>query len=393
MRVLILSFYYDPDLCAGSFRTTALVAALRQRAPEGTAVDVVTTLPNRYASFAQPALEHETSAGLEIRRIRLPPHNSDINGQSRSFLSFARQARSIVADREYDIVVATSSRLMTAALGAWIARSKRASLYLDIRDIFVDTITDVLPAPLGWLAGRLLAPLEGWTIRSADRINLVSPGFESYFRDRYGERSFARFTNGIDDEFLDWVPTAPKAERGELVTIVYAGNIGEGQGLHQILPGLATELRGRARFIVIGDGGRRALLEREISKAGVHNIALQSPMRRTELLAVYRNADVLFLHLGSHPALERVLPSKLFEYAALGKPVLAGVSGCPARFIQEELSNAAIFPPGDVQGAVAAFKKLELRDFARPEFTAKYARRNISCAMADDILSLSRDGT
>ena len=152
MRILVLSFYYEPDLCAGSFRATALVAALHRRAPAGTAIDVVTTFPNRYASFSQPALELESTAGVEIRRIRLPQHHSDMNGQSRSFLRFARGARAIVADRDYDLVLATSSRLMTATLGAWIARSKGALLYLDIRDIFLDTITDVLPTTPAGLA-------------------------------------------------------------------------------------------------------------------------------------------------------------------------------------------------------------------------------------------------
>jgi hypothetical protein len=32
MRLLVVSFYYSPDLAAGSFRATALVAALRERA-------------------------------------------------------------------------------------------------------------------------------------------------------------------------------------------------------------------------------------------------------------------------------------------------------------------------------------------------------------------------
>ena len=55
MKVLVVTFYYEPDLSAGSFRTTALVAAMRQRAPPGTHIDVITTLPNRYHSFVRPA--------------------------------------------------------------------------------------------------------------------------------------------------------------------------------------------------------------------------------------------------------------------------------------------------------------------------------------------------
>ena len=47
MKILYLTFYFEPDLCAGSFRNTPLVAELaRQLGPYGS-VHVVTTQPNR----------------------------------------------------------------------------------------------------------------------------------------------------------------------------------------------------------------------------------------------------------------------------------------------------------------------------------------------------------
>jgi glycosyltransferase involved in cell wall biosynthesis len=391
MRLLVLSFYYEPDLSAGSFRTTALVGALRERAPLGTQLDVVTTLPNRYQTFAQDAAELEVGDGLEIRRIKLPTHRSDMRGQSQAFLYFAHHALRLVADRDYDVVFATSSRLMTAALGAWIARRKRALLYLDIRDIFVDTIKEVLPPSVAWPVKHVFSLVESWTMRRADRINLVSRGFEGYFRERYGDCPLAWFTNGVDSEFLACAPpSSARVTPGGRATVLYAGNIGEGQNLHEILPQLAVALQDRARFVVIGDGGRRGALEAAVAGVGTDNIEIRPPMRRAELLDAYRAADVLFLHLGAYPAFEKVLPSKLFEYAALGKPVLAGVAGYAARFVREEIQNAQVFVPCDVKGAVEAFKQLELIDRPRPEFVAKFARANIARAMADDVLALAR---
>jgi Glycosyl transferase 4-like domain/Glycosyl transferases group 1 len=390
VRLLFLSFYYRPDLSAGSFRATALVQAVRERAPPGTQIEVVTTLPNRYHSFAPDAPEHELSAGLEIRRILLPPHRSDVLGQSRAFGRYARAVLRHVAGRRYDIVCATSSRLMTAALGAWIARRQQARLYLDIRDIFVDTIGDLLPPPLSVAARGVFSRLESWTVRHADRINLVSPGFAEYFRSRYGERPYAWFTNGIDDEFLSVAPAAaPPAVGGDGRTaVVYAGNIGAGQALHEILPGLARALHARARFVVIGDGGRRRMLEEALRAAAVDNVELLPPMERGRLLEAYRAADVLLLHLGAAAAFEKVLPSKLFEYAALGKPLWAGVGGYAAHFIAEEIDNAAVFTPGDVAAAVRAFDSLSLGEHPRPAFIERYRRRHIAARMADDLLAL-----
>lgn len=389
MRVLVLSFYFRPDLCAGSFRTTALVDALRERMPEGTELDVVTTLPNRYHSFVQRAAETERQGAVEIRRISLPFHRSDMWGQSRAFLAFARSALDIAKQRKYDLVFATSSRLMTAALGARIANKSDAALYIDIRDIFVDTMKDILPTSMRWAVVPILSRIESWTMRQADRINLVSPGFEEYFRPRYGDRVFSWFTNGVDEEFLtvDAEPR-PASATDRPATILYAGNIGEGQGLHEVLPEMARRLSSEARFVVIGDGGRRPALEQAAANANVTNLEIREPMPRTALLDAYRHADVLFLHLGNHAAFDKVLPSKLFEYAALGKPVLAGVGGYSARFVRQEISNAAVFAPCDAEGAVRAFRSLELRHSPRPDFVAKYRRTNIARAMADDIATL-----
>jgi glycosyltransferase involved in cell wall biosynthesis len=388
-RILVLTFYYAPDLCAGSFRATPFVAALRAQAPPDTQIDVITTLPNRYRTFERDAAACETGARLEIRRIKLPVHQSDMAGQSRAFAEFARKTLGIVADRNYDVVFATSSRLMTAALGAWIARRKHAALYLDIRDLFVDTIRDVLPAPAAWPASRFFSLIERWAVSRADRINLVSRGFEGYFRQRYDDPPLAWFTHGIDDEFLTLRPQRPAhAPADARVTILYAGNIGEGQGLHTILPLMARELRARARFVVIGDGGRRKALEAAVTDAQLENVEILGPVSRSALLQAYHVADVLFLHLGAYRAFEKVLPSKLFEYAALGKPVLAGVAGYAADFVRTEIENAAVFRPGNAMEGIRAFETLELVDRPRPSFTAKYTRSKIVGEMARDVLSL-----
>ena len=69
MRVLFLTFYYEPDLCAGSFRSSALVGSILKLLPKGSVIDVVSTLPNRYSSFSVDAPEIESKAGLRIRRV------------------------------------------------------------------------------------------------------------------------------------------------------------------------------------------------------------------------------------------------------------------------------------------------------------------------------------
>jgi glycosyltransferase involved in cell wall biosynthesis len=330
---------------------------------------------------------------LQIRRFPLPPHQSGMRDQARAFGAYARAVLSQVRDRRYDAVLATSSRLMTAALGALIARRKRLPLYLDIRDIFVDTMGDVLPPSVGRFAVIPLGLLERWTMRAAVRINLVSAGFRDYFTRRYPGVPLSFFTNGIDDEFIGLDQAAAPARPPERrVEVLYAGNIGEGQGLHLIIPALAERLPDW-RFRIIGDGGRARQLRGEIQERRLANVSLEPPVKRRELAEASVQADILFLHLNDYPAFAKVLPSKIFEYGALGKPVWAGVGGFAAEFIRSELSNAAVFPPCDATAAIAALASLELKTTPRPDFVRRYARRHVTERLAADILAAFRERT
>lgn len=390
-RVLLLTLYYPPDLAAGSFRAAALVEAL-MASSQDVEVDVVTALPTRYSSFAADAPEEELSGRLRIRRVRLPSHNSDMIRQAVSFAHFARGAVRSTRRTKYDLVVATSSRLMTAALGAWIARRSETPLYLDVRDIFADTLQEVLPNTIGLAVSGIFSALERWTVNRAAHVNLVSRGFEDYFRERYPNRSFSYFLNGIDAKFVGTAAvreTQAQSENRPLV-ITYAGNIGQGQGLERIIPPLAQRMRGSAVIRVIGDGGRRLDLEKAIQLSGASNVQLVPTLPRDALLQEYLAADVLFLHLNDYEAFKKVLPSKIFEYAALGKPVWAGVAGYAARFLQEEVPNAAVFPPCDVDAAMDALQRLEMCDRPREAFVAKYTRKAVMRNMAEEVLGYTR---
>lgn len=392
MRILVLSFYYPPDLSAGSFRTTALVDALRRLVPQGSHIDVLTTAPNRYDSFILKVPLLEELPGLTIQRFLLRRHQSGMLGQALGFITFARCATKSVSGRSYDLVFATSGRLMTAALGAAIARRTNALLYLDIRDIFVENMRDAARRPLSWVIKPVFSPIEKWAVTRASKVNLVSRGFSEYFARRYPNKPFGFFTNGIDDEFLTFsrVPDAHSklVRKNGLLTILYAGNVGEGQGLHEIIPLLAKSVESRACFKIIGDGGRKLELAQALVANSVTNVELLPPMGRHQLREAYLAADILFVHLNDYEAFKKVLPSKLFEYAALGKPVWAGVSGFAADFVRSEISNSAVFSPCNLGEATRSFEQLKLENTPRAEFIEKYSRTRISEEMAADILAV-----
>ena len=105
----------------------------------------------------------------------------------------------------------------------------------------------------------------------------------------------------------------------------------------------------------------------------------------------YLKADVLFLHLNDYPAFEKVLPSKLFEYAAFNKPIFAGLSGYSADFINAEISDCEVFRPCDTDDAVKKFERIKLAVKPRIKFIEKFKRETIMTMMAASVLKVLND--
>ena len=386
MRVLVLSFYYPPDIGPGPLRAESIVQALREK-DKNISIDVITTMPNRYSSLNIDCDETHQDLNSSVKRISLPKHNSGMKNQAYAFYFFARGVFKAIKKQKYDLVLATSSRLMTAFLGALIAKRAGAKLYLDIRDLFTDTMKDVLiNSPM-----KLLLPIfkyvEKWTFKSASMINIVSGGFVQHIKAIAPSIELTIYTNGVDDVFVN---TDFSSEKNHVPKILYAGNLGEGQGLDNVIPNVAKSLGGEVVFVIFGDGGKRKELETKIEAARLTNVTLSPPIEREQLFEEYKNADILFLHLNDYAAFKKVLPSKIFEYAATGKPIVAGVGGYAAKFIRENIPGATVFQPNNEEHMISAIKtSLKSENmFDRDEFLKRYIRKNIMRKMAEDIYDL-----
>lgn len=389
-RIVYLTFFFEPDLSACSFRNTPLAKELAEQAKAHDAVvDVYTTVPHRYHSFSVDVEAFEQHGNLRIHRLPLPAHAPGMAGQIKAFGSYYRQVMRINRGTRADLVFASSSRLFTAFLGARVAKVTGAKLYLDIRDIFVDTIEDVLKSHvLKWALMPVLRMIERYTYDSADHINLISGGFRPYFGNTHC-KNFSEFTNGIDPVFLEKEKTEnhTPVETESPATIVYAGNIGEGQGLHKILPEVAQRLGDGYRFIVVGDGGAKGLLLKAMKERSLSNIILKDPMPRSELMGIYRNATFLFVHLNDYEAFKKVLPSKIFELSTFDRPIIAGVGGYAQTFLREQLPDAMVFDPCDHEAMVGAIKGYDpAQKFDRTAFFGKYSRTGINRRMAASML-------
>ena len=113
-------------------------------------------------------------------------------------------------------------------------------------------------------------------------------------------------------------------------------------------------------------------------------------MARDTLMDAYRQADVLFLHLNAYKVFQSTAIED-FEYAAAGKPILAGVGGHAADFLKEHVPGFEVFPPCDSNAKQAGLQRLLIgpRMIDRSEFCSLHLRENIMEQMAGDIFALA----
>ena len=315
MKIVFFTFYYPPDLCAGSFRAIALAQALSERMKDNDELHIITTHPNRYENHRVKADNVEMHGNITVHRISVPSHKSGMFSQARTFITYALASYKLSNNLNPDFLIGTTSRLMTGVLTGISARKLGCKYFIDLRDIFSETISDIFSQKsklLGFVSKTTFSLLERWLFNKAIGVNVVSAGFPEYFQAKGVDTSnWSFFPNGVDKEFIN-LPFIESKNSKNIKTILYAGNIGSGQGLETVLPAAAKRMGSRYRFLVIGGGGASSKLINAIKSNNVNNIEILPPVKREKLIKYYKDADILFLHLNDIPAFRRVLPSKIF---------------------------------------------------------------------------------
>jgi len=355
---------------------------------------IITTHPNRYENHRVKADNIEIHGNITVHRISVPSHKSGMLTQVHTFVTYAQASYKLSNNLNPDFLIGTTSRLMTGVLTGISARKLGCKYFIDLRDIFSETISDIFSQKsklLGFVSKTTFSLLERWLFNKAIGVNVLSAGFPEYFQAKGVDTSkWSFFPNGVDKEFIN-LPFVENENSKNIKTILYAGNIGSGQGLETILPASAKRMGNGYRFLVIGGGGASSKLINAIKSNNVNNIEILPPVPREKLIGYYKDADILFLHLNDIPAFRRVLPSKIFEYTALRRPIVAGLGGYSAKFIVDNVPYATIFNSGDVDGCVDAIKKaenLEIKDKNINTFVEEYSREKIMNKMSEHIFSL-----
>jgi glycosyltransferase involved in cell wall biosynthesis len=308
-----------------------------------------------------------------------------------SYFASAALAGSLI--RDVDIVIATSPQFFAGWAGAPVSSVKGAPFVLEIRDLWPESITAVEALGKGAVV-RALEGLERALYRRAHHIVTVGDGYKEQLVARgVPPQKVSIVTNGVDADLFAPQPVNPavRARYGlpaDAFVVVFAGTIGLASGLHVALDAAALlKAAGRddVRFLLVGDGAVRPELEERARAEGLDAVAFAGLVPRGELPAILAAADACLVHFRRKDLFATILPSKLFEDAAMAKPILLGFAG-HARRLVEEAGCGIPFEPENAPELVAAIDRLiadrgaarEMGERGRRHVLEHYDRRELA---------------
>jgi colanic acid biosynthesis glycosyl transferase WcaI len=233
-----------------------------------------------------------------------------------------------------------------------LARRLAVPLLIHVQDLQLDAARElgILRQPL-LLAG--LTWLELHLFRQARAVTTISRSMAARLAAKGVPPARLQVLPNWAD--LDKVRPGPRlnALRRELgltseTVVLYAGNLGEKQGLEVILEAAAlTRGKPSIRYLVAGEGAARDRIKLRAQDLGLDNLTflpLQSNSRLPLLLAA---AD-LHLVVQRQKAADLVMPSKLTNIMAAGRPFIATAGeGTELARVTTESRAGLVVPPED----------------------------------------------
>jgi len=138
-------------------------------------------------------------------------------------------------------------------------------------------------------------------------------------------------------------------------TITYAGNIALGHNI-KILVEAAQELP-NIRFLIIGSGTALPLIKKYVKNNQINNIIFTNKIKWEELELHYRETSILYAQLDGEDY-RMAMPSKLYEYASIGLPIIYGGVGYAATFVKK-LEYSKVIKPNNTKELVYAINYIK----------------------------------
>jgi len=367
VRVGVVSQWYDPE--EGSAAVPGSIS--RGLVARGHEVHVLTGFPNYphgkvYPGYAVRPYRYERRDGVHVHRSPLiPGHDRSAIRRAGNYLSFALcAAANILRLRDIDVWLVYSTPA-TAAIPALVGRRVRGVPFVIlIQDLWPDTVVESGFVDAGWglrTVERMLTAYCNLTYRRASAIAVTAPGMQTMLAQRgVPEEKLHLVPNWADERIFR--PSPPDPELSARITddfvVMYAGNLGELQGLDVVLDAwdLLQDLPA-ARLVFVGSGVAEAGLRSRAESLGLQRVSFAGQMPLDRMGGILAVGDVQLVCLRDRPLFRSTLPSKIQGAFAAGRPVIASVPGDAARVVEESGAGIAV-PPEDPAALAAAVREM-----------------------------------
>ncbi len=363
MRILIHGINYAPEVVGIGRYTGELGAWLRSRGHWVT----VLTAPPYYpgwqvpAAYRHPPWRREWLKGVEVLRAPLyAPAQVTGRGRVLHELSFGASCLywwPYLARQSWDVVVAICPLLQSGLLPCLLARRQGIPFIFHVQDLQLDAARDleILRQP------RLLAALtrlERYLFSQAAAVTTISPAMAARIREKGADpRRIHLLPNWADLENIH----PGKRDNGfrrqlglrSAIIVLYAGSMGEKQGLETILAAAAlTRENSSLRYILAGEGGAKARLQAQAQSLGLANLLFLPTQPESAFPSLLAAGDI-HLVVQKEKASDLVMPSKLANILAAGRPFIATARGDTELGRVTLNSRAGVLVPPEEAGALA----------------------------------------
>ena len=337
MQILITGINFYPEPIGIGKYTGEMAAWLAER---GHDVDVITAFPyypfwKISPEYARRSFHTETIGRVKVHRVPVPLRwTGRVTTAQRVLLEvgfFINGLRYWIplfwGGEKYDVILAVCPPTLIGIYPWFHHLIHKTPWVIHVQDLQLDAALQLGMLSGSW--GRILYKLERWFLAKATRISTITEAMRRRVAGKgIHEERIWLLPNWSDVSLIQPLPKDNRFRRSlgfneQQTVFMYAGNMGEKQGLELVIEAAAC-LAGtpEIQFVLAGAGAARAKLEnlvREKAMANVHFLAVQPVELLPELLA---SADVQLVIQKGHVG-DLLMPSKLTNIFAAGRPTLA----------------------------------------------------------------------
>jgi colanic acid biosynthesis glycosyl transferase WcaI len=372
MKILYLSQYFPPEMGAPAARVSEL-SRLWQKA--GHEVTVLTgfphypsgVVPQEYRAKLRRLIMRDDLDGVRVERTWLAAlPNRKTWERVLNYTSFTVSAalRGSFLDSP-DIVIATSPQLLECLAGLWIATLKGVPLVFEVRDLWPESLTLDANSGLNRVVRWVLTKISESLYKDSRHVVVVTPAFKKYLIEHYNvpPEKISIVMNGVDPSVFTPIDETDSVveefQLGGRFVVSFIGILGNAHGLSTVARAAAVlqEKRPEVLLLLVGEGADKSNLESLIVAMGLKNLSIVGQQPRGKVPALIRASSACMVLLKNSGVFKTVIPSKMLEFMACGRPVILGVEG-QARELVEKADCGVCIPPEDSASLVDAIDQL-----------------------------------